>query len=134
VKHDVGATVQALNGPGVSLKVITGDNALVARQVAVAVGIPAPVVLTARGLGTTSDDALPVRAATTDVFAEIEPNRCSASVDCGGHLCISTVSSFSTPKAPGTPRAFIPAIVLSASLSTSPINVMCPFLTMIAMG
>jgi P-type Mg2+ transporter len=75
VKHDVGATVQALNGLGVSLKVITGDNALVARQVAVAVGIPAPVVLTARELGTTSDDALPVRAATTDVFAEIEPNQ-----------------------------------------------------------
>ncbi len=75
VKRDAGATVKALNDLGVSLKVITGDNALVARQVALGVGIRSPVIFTARELATTSDDALPVRAARTDVFAEIEPNQ-----------------------------------------------------------
>jgi Mg2+-importing ATPase len=75
IKRDVEATVHALNGLGVSLKVITGDNALVARQVAVGIGMRSPLVLTASQLATTSDDALPVRAAKTDVFAEIEPNQ-----------------------------------------------------------
>jgi len=75
VKRDVQATVTALNGLGVSLKVITGDNALVARHVAERVGMQTPVVLTASDLRATSDEALPVRAAGTDVFAEIEPNQ-----------------------------------------------------------
>jgi magnesium-transporting ATPase (P-type) len=75
IKRDVEAAVRALNGLGVSVKVITGDNALVARQVTVGIGMRSPMVLTARELATTSDDALPVRAANTDVFAEIEPNQ-----------------------------------------------------------
>lgn len=75
VKPDAASTVTALESSGVSLKVITGDNALVAAHVAASVGIPSPVVLTARDLHTISDDALPVRAAEVDVFAEIEPNQ-----------------------------------------------------------
>ncbi len=54
---------------------MTGDNALVATQVAERVGLAEPVVITARDLHATSDEALPVRAAGTDVFAEIEPNQ-----------------------------------------------------------
>ena len=75
VKRDVEATVRALKALGVTLKVITGDNALVATQVAGRVGMREPVVLTASDLRATSDEALPVRAAGADVFAEIEPNQ-----------------------------------------------------------
>jgi Mg2+-importing ATPase len=75
VKRDVEATVNALKALGVTLKVITGDNALVATQVAGRVGMREPVVLTAGDLRATGDDALPVRAAGADVFAEIEPNQ-----------------------------------------------------------
>jgi Mg2+-importing ATPase len=75
VKSGVESTVNALQALGVRLKVITGDNVLVATHVAGRVGMPSPVVLTARDLLATSDDALPLRAAATDVFAEIEPNQ-----------------------------------------------------------
>jgi Mg2+-importing ATPase len=75
VKPDVEATVSALRALGVTLKVITGDNALVATHVAGRVGMREPVVLTANDLRATSDEALPVRAAGADVFAEIEPNQ-----------------------------------------------------------
>ena len=75
VKQDVEATIGALKALGVTLKVITGDNALVAAQVAGCVGMREPVVLTANDLRATSDEALPVRAAGADVFAEIEPNQ-----------------------------------------------------------
>jgi Mg2+-importing ATPase len=75
VKPDAESTVIALKAAGVRLKVITGDNVLVAAQVATRVGIHSPVVLTARDLHAISDDALPVRAAAADVFAEIEPNQ-----------------------------------------------------------
>jgi P-type Mg2+ transporter len=75
VKPDARQTVGALAALGVSIKVITGDNALVAAQVARRVGLGEPVVLTARDVHETGDDALPVRAASTDVFAEIEPNQ-----------------------------------------------------------
>ena len=37
-----------------------------------------------------------------------------------GHFDFSTASSFSRPRPPGTPRAFMPARVLSPSLSTTP--------------
>jgi hypothetical protein len=45
-------------------------------------------------------------------------------------LSFSIIRSFSTPKAPGTWEAFIPATILSCSLSTTPISLIWPFLTM----
>jgi Mg2+-importing ATPase len=60
---------------GVSLKIITGDSALIAGQVARQVGITAPVVLTGDALQSMTDDALPVQAASANVFAEIEPGQ-----------------------------------------------------------
>ena len=75
VKTGVERTIQALRDLGVSLKMITGDNALVAQQIARRVGMRAPVMLTGQDLRTIADDALPVRSAAADVFAEIEPNQ-----------------------------------------------------------
>ena len=46
----------------------------------------------------------------------------------------STMSWLSTPNDPGTSRAFMPATVLSLSLSTTPSSVIFPFLTMMWIG
>ena len=75
VKAGVGQAIAGLKALGVSLKIITGDNALVAAQVARSVGISDPRVITARELQVTSDEALPARAREADVFAEVEPNQ-----------------------------------------------------------
>jgi Mg2+-importing ATPase len=74
-KRGIAATVAALRQLGVRLKVITGDNALVATRVGAQVGLPEPRVLTGSQVRALSDDALPVAAADTDIFAEVEPNQ-----------------------------------------------------------
>jgi Mg2+-importing ATPase len=74
-KAGVDQAVASLARLGVSLKMITGDSALIAEQVARNVGITAPVVLTGEALQNIGDDALPVRAAAANVFAEVEPGQ-----------------------------------------------------------
>jgi Mg2+-importing ATPase len=74
-KAGIVATVAALGGLGVRLKMITGDNALVAANVGAQVGLAAARVLTGPELRLLSDDALPVRAREADIFAEVEPNQ-----------------------------------------------------------
>ncbi|MDR7438066.1 MAG: magnesium-translocating P-type ATPase [Armatimonadota bacterium] len=74
-KPGAAATVAALGRLGVRLKVITGDNALVAARVWAQVGLPAPRVLTGSQVHALRDDALPVVAGETDIFAEVEPNQ-----------------------------------------------------------
>jgi Mg2+-importing ATPase len=74
-KEGIAATVMALRQLGVRLKVITGDNALVAANVGAQVGLPNPKVLTGSAVRALSDEALPVAANVTDIFAEVEPNQ-----------------------------------------------------------
>ncbi|WP_376790813.1 magnesium-translocating P-type ATPase [Thermoflexus sp.] len=74
-KQGIEATLAALARLGVRLKVITGDNALVAAHVGAQVGLPNPRVLTGSEVRALSDNALPVAAAETDIFAEVEPNQ-----------------------------------------------------------
>ncbi len=74
-KQAVAETVAQLRRLGVRLKMITGDNQLVARSVAVQSGLPNPRVLVGSELGRLSNPALVNRAKSTDVFAEIEPNQ-----------------------------------------------------------
>ena len=88
-KQGVGTAVTALAKLGVRLKMITGDNALVAARVGAQVGLTDPRVLTGSDLRTLSDDALPVIASETDVFAEVEPNqkeRIIRALRKGGHV------------------------------------------------
>jgi Mg2+-importing ATPase len=75
LKPDVGRTIAALNRLGISLKMITGDNVLVATEVARSVGLDRARILTGSDLNAISDEALPARAADAGVFAEIEPNQ-----------------------------------------------------------
>ncbi len=68
-------TIQRLKALGVRLKCITGDNALVAASVGKQAGLNDARVLTGAQLRDISDEALPRRAAETDLFAEVEPNQ-----------------------------------------------------------
>ena len=74
-KPAVGATIGRLGELGVSLKVITGDNALVAATVARAVGLRGVEVITGLDLRQMSDGALLQRVGRASIFAEVEPNQ-----------------------------------------------------------
>ncbi len=74
-KKNVGETIGKLRHLGVQLKLITGDNALVAANIAGQIGISNPVVLTGAQLRTMSDGALMQQGAKADIFAEVEPNQ-----------------------------------------------------------
>lgn len=73
-KASVQQTLLDLTQLGVQVKIITGDNRLVAAHVADVVGMPVTGLLTGAEIGTMSDEALWQRAKTTTIFAEIDPN------------------------------------------------------------
>jgi Mg2+-importing ATPase len=68
-------TLGRLRGLGVTPKLITGDNRLVAAHVARQAGLPDGEVLTGPDLQRMSDEALIRRADEVDLFAEVEPNQ-----------------------------------------------------------
>ena len=74
-KKDVQQTLQNLQNLGVELKLITGDNALVADNLAGQIGIKKPVILTGKEMSELSDWALFQQATLTNIFAEVEPNQ-----------------------------------------------------------
>jgi len=74
-KADVVKTIVDLRERGVQLKIITGDNQLVARHVAEAVNIPADRLLTGKNLNGMGDEALWHVAERTSIFAEVDPNQ-----------------------------------------------------------
>jgi Mg2+-importing ATPase len=74
-KEGIQRTLADLASLGVQVKVITGDNRLVAAHVAEAVGMKAPRIVIGRELNEMRDEALWHIAERTDVFAEIDPNQ-----------------------------------------------------------
>ncbi|MCV9927032.1 magnesium-translocating P-type ATPase [Flavobacterium sp. LS1R49] len=74
-KPGVEAIINKLNTLGVQLKIITGDNALVAKSLALQVGIKDPKILTGAQLQKMTKAALMNQAIHTDIFAEVEPNQ-----------------------------------------------------------
>jgi Mg2+-importing ATPase len=68
-------TITSLKNLGVALKVITGDNRLVAANISRQIGLSDTKILTGTDLNQLSDSALLQRIANVDVFAEIEPNQ-----------------------------------------------------------
>ena len=74
-KPGIEATIGRLRELGVSLKIITGDNGLVAAHVARKIGLGDARVLSGRELRQMSDEALLNRVGEVDVFAEVEPNQ-----------------------------------------------------------
>jgi Mg2+-importing ATPase len=74
-KPNIVETINNLKNLGVSLKVITGDNHLVAANVSKQMGLSDTNILSGPEIIQLSDTALLNRVAEVDVFAEIEPNQ-----------------------------------------------------------
>jgi Mg2+-importing ATPase len=75
VKPGIVETLARLRNIGVSLKLVTGDNRLVAAHVGRAVGLSGEVILRGGELREMSDLALVQQVGGVDIFAEIEPNQ-----------------------------------------------------------
>ena len=68
-------TLGALRALGISVKLITGDNALVAATVSKQAGMSQAQIVTGPDLHAMSQEALAQRAPDVSVFAEVEPNQ-----------------------------------------------------------
>jgi Mg2+-importing ATPase len=75
LRSDIVETLQRLRNLGISLKFITGDNALVAANVSRQAGLVDAQIITGSEIRHISDVALVQRAANAQVFAEVEPNQ-----------------------------------------------------------
>ena len=74
-KEGIVDTIQHMKTLGIQLKMITGDNKLVAKNVGEQVGLTSPRIVTGEELRQTSDHALIRLVRRTDIFAEVEPNQ-----------------------------------------------------------
>lgn len=74
-KSDAAKAISSLNHLGVDLKVITGDNRIVAASVGKQVGLKDIRVLTGQDILRMSDGALLRQADDANIFAEIDPNQ-----------------------------------------------------------
>ena len=74
-KKGIAETIDRLKKLGVTLKIITGDNRLVAAKVSRDVGMPEAIILTGSELREISDSALLRKVTETDIFSEVEPNQ-----------------------------------------------------------
>ena len=75
IKPKITETIGQLKHLGISLKIITGDNHLVAANISGQVGLVASRILSGSDLREMSDEALLGRVNGVDVFAEVEPNQ-----------------------------------------------------------
>ena len=74
-KPDVGAAIASLAAQGIALKIITGDNDLVAKHVAGLVGLTVDGVLTGDQMRKMTHPALVARAKRTTIFARVDPDQ-----------------------------------------------------------
>jgi len=75
IKPNIAETIGQLKHLGISLKIITGDNRLVAGNISGQVGLLASRMLSGSDLRGMSDEALLGRVNEVDIFAEVEPNQ-----------------------------------------------------------
>ena len=74
-KENIADTISILSKLGVSLKVITGDNHLVAATLSKKMGLSDSKIITGAELRLMSDEALLRRVVDVNIFAETEPNQ-----------------------------------------------------------
>ena len=74
-KQGITDTISLLKKSGVSLKIITGDNHLVASTLGQSMGLEKTSIITGQELRDIGDNALLRRVSATNIFAEIEPNQ-----------------------------------------------------------
>jgi len=74
-KANCAETIEQLKQLGVTLKIITGDNRLVAETVSRQLGLSGAKILTGPEIAQMSGNALMNQVAEVNVFAEVEPNQ-----------------------------------------------------------
>ncbi|MGO9857361.1 MAG: magnesium-translocating P-type ATPase [Acidimicrobiales bacterium] len=74
-KADAGESIAQLEGLGVAVKVITGDNGQVAAKVCSEIGLKCTGVLSGQEVETLDDDRLEAAILTTTVFSRISPDQ-----------------------------------------------------------
>jgi Mg2+-importing ATPase len=75
LKPGIKDTINVLKARGVALKIITGDNHLVAVHLAEELDLKSPIIMTGREMNDLGDEAFWHRAERTDLFAEVDPNQ-----------------------------------------------------------
>lgn len=75
LKPDIEKTIENMGQLGISLKIITGDNKLVAAIISQEVGFKASKILTGSELNRMSTEALVRKVNDIDIFAEVEPSQ-----------------------------------------------------------
>jgi len=75
LKPDIAKTIENMEKLGISLKIITGDNRLVAASISQEVGFKASKILTGSELDKMTSEALTRKVNDIDIFAEVEPNQ-----------------------------------------------------------
>jgi len=75
LKENIVDTIKELKTLGVSLKIITGDNKLIARNIVSQMGLKDVKILTGTEIHNMSDGALLNKVGEVSVFAEVEPNQ-----------------------------------------------------------
>jgi Mg2+-importing ATPase len=73
-KETAAAAIQALQGHGIAIKVITGDNDLVARKICKEVGLSTEFVLLGSDVEGMSDEQLAEAVIRTTLFARVSPS------------------------------------------------------------
>ncbi|KZX15026.1 magnesium-transporting ATPase, P-type 1 [Methanobrevibacter cuticularis] len=74
-KKNIAETIAKLQKLKVELKIITGDNALIAKNISNQIGIKDINVVTGDEIKTMSDTAFSRKVIDVDIFAEVEPNQ-----------------------------------------------------------
>ena len=74
-KPDAGASIAQLQQLGIQVKIITGDNGLVAAKVCTEIGVDCAGVLSGADVASLDDDHLEAAIPTTTVFARISPDQ-----------------------------------------------------------
>lgn len=74
-REGIKEVIDTLRIKNISLKIITGDNALIARTIAAQLGIPAEQVVSGQDLHHLDDASLAIRTEEISIFAETEPSQ-----------------------------------------------------------
>lgn len=74
-KKGIIESINRLKETGIALKIITGDNQLVAKHLAVQIGLNAEKIISGNDLETMRDDVLRMYVKQADVFAEVVPEQ-----------------------------------------------------------
>ena len=74
-KQDAAEVIKELQGIGVEVKIITGDNSLVTHKVCTEIGLKVKGTILGQELEKMSDDELAIKSAVTTVFARCSPEQ-----------------------------------------------------------